>query len=216
MGNRNPKLQISDVVRLGRNTTRDHYYLQKLAPGEDEILTGILPPFVLFAQAFAAVITSALTSSLYYVCISIRRMLLQKYAIDLAYYGSIGILKEIDFRENLRKAAVSALPEVLHSAKLFLVRKQKDYMFEILTSAKLAVEREQYQGHDESYVKHFIAKDILPALRQALYKVKFGLHELETQTLLSIEDAIGECYQISIMIQWKGSFKSQKQERIEG
>ncbi|MFS7980475.1 hypothetical protein Hanom_Chr10g00939881 [Helianthus anomalus] len=28
--------------------------------------TGVLPPYVLFAQAFAAVITAALTGSLYY------------------------------------------------------------------------------------------------------------------------------------------------------
>lgn len=32
--------------------------------------TGVLPPFVPFAQAFAAVITAALTGSLYYVAAS--------------------------------------------------------------------------------------------------------------------------------------------------
>lgn len=41
-----------------------------------EIQTGVLPPFVPFAQAFAAVITAALTGSLYYVAASPKGIIL--------------------------------------------------------------------------------------------------------------------------------------------
>ena len=35
-----------------------------------KVQTGVLPPYVPFAQAFAAVITAALTGSLYYMAAS--------------------------------------------------------------------------------------------------------------------------------------------------
>ncbi|KAK3434747.1 hypothetical protein EUGRSUZ_D02191 [Eucalyptus grandis] len=56
-------------------------------------LTGVLPPFVPFAQAFAAVITAALTGSLYYVAASPK---------DPTYVVA-PVLQSRSGRENLKK-----------------------------------------------------------------------------------------------------------------
>ncbi|KAJ9541237.1 hypothetical protein OSB04_027743 [Centaurea solstitialis] len=74
------------------------------------------------------------------------------------------------FHEEVRKAAVSAMPELLRSAKL-------------------AVEKGQSQGRNESYVKQ-LSDYIIPALVEALHK------EPETEICSSMLDAINECLQI--------------------
>uniref|UniRef100_A0A1D1XN17 Importin-5 n=1 Tax=Anthurium amnicola TaxID=1678845 RepID=A0A1D1XN17_9ARAE len=75
------------------------------------------------------------------------------------------------FHEEVRKAAVSAMPELLRSAKL-------------------AVEKGQAQGRDESYIKQ-LSDYIIPALVEALHK------EPETEICVSMLDSLNECLQIS-------------------
>ncbi|KAD7478233.1 hypothetical protein R6Q59_007682 [Mikania micrantha] len=74
------------------------------------------------------------------------------------------------FHEEVRKAAVSAMPELLRSAKL-------------------AVEKGQSQGRNESYVKQ-LSDYIVPALVDALHK------EPETEICSNMLEAIKECVQI--------------------
>ncbi|MFS8008671.1 putative TOG domain, importin beta family [Helianthus anomalus] len=74
------------------------------------------------------------------------------------------------FHEEVRKAAVSAMPELLRSAKL-------------------AVEKGQSQGRNESYVKQ-LSDYIIPALVDALHK------EPETEICSNMLEAIKECVQI--------------------
>ncbi|KAK9289466.1 hypothetical protein L1049_007621 [Liquidambar formosana] len=75
------------------------------------------------------------------------------------------------FHEEVRKAAVSAMPELLRSAKL-------------------AVEKGQSQGRNESYIKQ-LSDYIIPALVEALHK------EPETEICANMLDALNECIQIS-------------------
>ncbi|XP_057546144.1 uncharacterized protein LOC130825114 [Amaranthus tricolor] len=75
------------------------------------------------------------------------------------------------FHEEVRKAAVSAMPE-------------------LLCSAKLAVEKGLAQGRNESYVKQ-LSDYIIPALVEALHK------EPEIEICSSMLDALNECVQIS-------------------
>lgn len=75
------------------------------------------------------------------------------------------------FHEDVRKAAVSAMPELLRSAKL-------------------AVERGLAQGHNETYVKQ-LSDYIIPALVEAIPK------EPDTEICASMLDALNECLQIS-------------------
>ncbi|XP_057982849.1 uncharacterized protein LOC131167857 [Malania oleifera] len=75
------------------------------------------------------------------------------------------------FHEEVRKAAVSAMPELLRSAKL-------------------AAEKGQSQGCNESYIKQ-LSDYIVPALVEALHK------EPETEICASMLDALNECVQIS-------------------
>ncbi|KAJ7976391.1 importin-5-like [Quillaja saponaria] len=75
------------------------------------------------------------------------------------------------FHEEVRKAAVSAMPELLRSAKL-------------------AVEKGQSQGRSESYIKQ-LSDYIIPALVEALHK------EPELEICASMLDALNECIQIS-------------------
>ncbi|CAA7399284.1 unnamed protein product [Spirodela intermedia] len=75
------------------------------------------------------------------------------------------------FHEDVRKAAVSAMPELLRSAKL-------------------AVEKGQAQGRDQTYVKQ-LSDYIIPALVEALHK------EPETEICMSMLDALNECMQVS-------------------
>lgn len=75
------------------------------------------------------------------------------------------------FHEEVRKAAVSAMPELLRSAKL-------------------AVEKGIAQGRNESYIKQ-LSDYIVPALVEALHK------EPDTEICASMLDALNECIQIS-------------------
>ncbi|MBA0777900.1 hypothetical protein Gotri_005850 [Gossypium trilobum] len=75
------------------------------------------------------------------------------------------------FHEEVRKAAVSAMPELLRSAKL-------------------AVEKGMAQGRNETYVKQ-LSDYIIPALVEALHK------EPDTEICASMLDALNECIQIS-------------------
>lgn len=75
------------------------------------------------------------------------------------------------FHEEVRKAAVSAMPELLRSAKL-------------------AVEKALAQGRNESYIKQ-LSDYIIPALVEALHK------EPDTEICASMLDALNECLQIS-------------------
>ncbi|MBA0873311.1 hypothetical protein Goshw_000661 [Gossypium schwendimanii] len=75
------------------------------------------------------------------------------------------------FHEEVRKAAVSAMPELLRSAKL-------------------AVEKGMAQGRNETYVKQ-LSDYIIPALVEALHK------EPDTEICASMLDALNECVQIS-------------------
>ncbi|KAH9769600.1 hypothetical protein KPL71_012076 [Citrus sinensis] len=64
-------------------------------------LTGVLPPFVPFAQAFAAVITAALTGSLYYVATSPK---------DPTYVVA-PVLRSRSGREDLKKLFAGVSPD---------------------------------------------------------------------------------------------------------
>ncbi|XVF30792.1 hypothetical protein REPUB_Repub16aG0089000 [Reevesia pubescens] len=75
------------------------------------------------------------------------------------------------FHEEVRKAAVSAVPELLRSAKL-------------------AVEKGQSQGRNETYIKQ-LTDYIIPALVEALHK------EPEVEICGSMLDSLNECVQIS-------------------
>ncbi|KAL5767885.1 hypothetical protein ACOSP7_014471 [Xanthoceras sorbifolium] len=75
------------------------------------------------------------------------------------------------FHEEVRKAAVSAMPE-------------------LLCSAKLAVEKGQSQGRNESYIKQ-LTDYIIPALVEALHK------EPEVEICASMLDSLNECIQIA-------------------
>ncbi|TYJ30113.1 hypothetical protein E1A91_A06G112400v1 [Gossypium mustelinum] len=75
------------------------------------------------------------------------------------------------FHEEVRKAAVSAMPELLRSAKL-------------------AVEKGMAQGRNETYVKQ-LSDYIIPALVEALHK------EPDTEICASMLDSLNECIQIS-------------------
>ncbi|XP_039139952.1 importin-5-like [Dioscorea cayenensis subsp. rotundata] len=75
------------------------------------------------------------------------------------------------FHEEVRKAAVSAMPELLRSAKL-------------------AVEKGLTPGHDDSCVKQ-LSDYIIPALVEALHK------EPETEICVSMLDALNQCMQLS-------------------
>ncbi|XWS57867.1 hypothetical protein CRYUN_Cryun09bG0210100 [Craigia yunnanensis] len=75
------------------------------------------------------------------------------------------------FHEEVRKAAVSAMPE-------------------LLCSAKLAVEKGQSQGRNETYIKQ-LTDYIIPALVEALHK------EPEVEICGSMLDSLNECIQIS-------------------
>ncbi|KAI9186439.1 hypothetical protein LWI28_017272 [Acer negundo] len=75
------------------------------------------------------------------------------------------------FHEEVRKAAVSAMPELLRSAKL-------------------AVEKGQSQGRNESYIKQ-LTDYIVPALVEALHK------EPEVEICASMLDSLNECIQIA-------------------
>ncbi|KAM3310623.1 hypothetical protein ACQJBY_031360 [Aegilops geniculata] len=75
------------------------------------------------------------------------------------------------FHDEVRKAAVSAMPELLRSAKL-------------------AVEKGQAQGRDNSYVKQ-LSDYIVPALVEAMHK------EPETQICASILESLNESIQMS-------------------
>ncbi|KAF2288199.1 hypothetical protein GH714_004942 [Hevea brasiliensis] len=75
------------------------------------------------------------------------------------------------FHEEVRKAAVSAMPELLRSAKL-------------------AIEKGQSHGRNESYLKQ-LSDYIIPALMEALHK------ELEVEICASMLDSLTECVQVS-------------------
>ncbi|KAF5735699.1 hypothetical protein HS088_TW15G01214 [Tripterygium wilfordii] len=86
------------------------------------------------------------------------------------------------FHEEVRKAAVSAMPE-------------------LLKSAKLAVEKRLSQGRDESYIKQ-LSDYIMPALVEALHK------EPDTEICASMLDALNECLQISGPLLDEGQVRS--------
>ncbi|KAM5550342.1 hypothetical protein ABKV19_027497 [Rosa sericea] len=90
------------------------------------------------------------------------------------------------FHEEVRKAAVSAMPELLRSAKL-------------------AVEKGQSQGHNESYIKQ-LSDYIIPALVDALHK------EPEVEICASILDALNECVQ-HLLLQSSGPLLDENQVR---
>ncbi|TQD80393.1 hypothetical protein C1H46_034082 [Malus baccata] len=74
------------------------------------------------------------------------------------------------FHDEVRKAAVSAMPE-------------------LLLSAKLAIEKGQAQGRNETYIKQ-LSDYIVPALVDALHK------EPDTEICANILDALNECLQL--------------------
>ncbi|KAL3351052.1 hypothetical protein AABB24_019583 [Solanum stoloniferum] len=86
------------------------------------------------------------------------------------------------FHEEVRKAAVSAMPELLRSAKL-------------------AVEKGIAQGRNETYVKQ-LSDYIVPALVEALHK------EPDTEICASMLDALNECLQISGLLLDEGQVRS--------
>ncbi|KAI4345306.1 hypothetical protein L6164_012442 [Bauhinia variegata] len=88
--------------------------------------------------------------------------------------GTLVPLLKFYFHEEVRKAAVSAMPELLHSAKL-------------------AIEKGQSQGRDVAYLK-FLTDSIIPALVEALHK------EPETEICANMLDSLNESLQISGML----------------
>ncbi|XP_014491277.1 importin-5 [Vigna radiata var. radiata] len=90
--------------------------------------------------------------------------------IDQVAFTLVPLLK-FYFHEEVRKAAVSAMPE-------------------LLSSAKSAVEKGQSQGRDETYIKQ-LSDYIIPSLVEALHK------EPEVEICASMLDALNECIQVS-------------------
>ncbi|XP_061343320.1 uncharacterized protein LOC133289409 [Gastrolobium bilobum] len=90
--------------------------------------------------------------------------------IDQVAFTLVPLLK-FYFHEEVRKAAVSAMPE-------------------LLSSAKSAVEKGQSQGRDETYVKQ-LSDYVIPNLVEALHK------EPEVEICASMLDALNECIQVS-------------------
>ncbi|XP_047319761.1 importin-5-like [Impatiens glandulifera] len=86
------------------------------------------------------------------------------------------------FHEEVRKAAVSAMPDLLRSAKL-------------------AVEKGLASGRNESYVKQLLDY-IVPALVEALHK------EPDTEICACMLDALNECLQISGPLLDEGQVRS--------
>eukprot|EP01018_Ginkgo_biloba_P022655 Gb_23621 [translate_table: standard] len=86
------------------------------------------------------------------------------------------------FHEEVRKAAVSAMPELLRCAKL-------------------AVEKGQAQGRDETYIKQ-LSDYIIPTLVEALHK------EPETEICSTMLNALNECMQISGLLLNQSQVKS--------
>lgn len=86
------------------------------------------------------------------------------------------------FHEEVRKAAVSAMPELLRSAKL-------------------AVEKGQASGRDESYVKQ-LSDYIIPALVEALHK------EPEVEICASMLDSLNECAELAGQLLNEGQVRS--------
>ncbi|KAE8705698.1 hypothetical protein F3Y22_tig00110418pilonHSYRG00061 [Hibiscus syriacus] len=97
------------------------------------------------------------------------------------------------FHEEVRKAAVSAMPELLRSAKL-------------------AVEKGMAQGRNETYAKQ-LSDYIVPALVEALHK------EPDTEICASMLDALNECIQVRSIVdeikQVITASASRKRERAE-
>ncbi|CAL0323404.1 unnamed protein product [Lupinus luteus] len=90
--------------------------------------------------------------------------------IDQVAFTLVPLLK-FYFHEEVRKAAVSAMPQ-------------------LLSSAKLAVEKGNSQGRDESYIKQ-LSDYIIPNLVEALHK------EPEVEICSSMLDTLNECIQVS-------------------
>ncbi|KAF2535051.1 hypothetical protein F2Q68_00022330 [Brassica cretica] len=86
------------------------------------------------------------------------------------------------FHEEVRRAAVSAMPELMRSAKL-------------------AIEQGKSQGHDLSYLKQ-LSDYIIPAMLEALHK------EPDTEICVSMLEAINECLQISGNLLDEGKIRS--------
>ncbi|KAL9458999.1 hypothetical protein AB3S75_007817 [Citrus x aurantiifolia] len=86
------------------------------------------------------------------------------------------------FHEEVRKASVSAMPELLRSAKL-------------------AIEKGLAPGRNESYVKQ-LSDFIIPALVEALHK------EPDTEICASMLDSLNECIQISGPLLDEGQVRS--------
>ncbi|GAB2211296.1 hypothetical protein Droror1_Dr00016589 [Drosera rotundifolia] len=86
------------------------------------------------------------------------------------------------FHEEVRKAAVSAMPELLRSAKL-------------------AIEKGLAQGRNESYLKQ-LTDYIVPALVEALHK------EPEVGICSNMLDALNECIQVSGPLLDEGQVRS--------
>ncbi|CAJ1922046.1 unnamed protein product, partial [Sphenostylis stenocarpa] len=90
--------------------------------------------------------------------------------IDQVAFTLVPLLK-FYFHEEVRKAAVSAMPE-------------------LLSSAKSALEKGQSQGRDETYLKQ-LSDYIIPNLVEALHK------EPEVEICATMLDALNECIQVS-------------------
>ncbi|XP_073221997.1 uncharacterized protein [Cicer arietinum] len=90
--------------------------------------------------------------------------------IDQVAFTLVPLLK-FYFHEEVRKAAVSAMPE-------------------LLSSAKSAIEKGQSQGRDASYLKQ-LTDYIIPNLVEALHK------EPEVEISAGMLDALNECIQVS-------------------
>jgi hypothetical protein len=82
------------------------------------------------------------------------------------------------FHEEVRRAAVSAMPELMRSAKL-------------------AIEKGESQGRDLSYLKQ-LSDYIIPAMLEALHK------EPDTEICVSMLEAINECLQVNFHYQMLG------------
>ncbi|XP_013628816.1 PREDICTED: importin-5-like isoform X2 [Brassica oleracea var. oleracea] len=86
------------------------------------------------------------------------------------------------FHEEVRRAAVSAMPELMRSAKL-------------------AIEKGEAQGRDLSYLKQ-LSDYIIPNMLEALHK------EPDTEICVSMLEAINECLQISGNLLDEGKIRS--------
>ncbi|KAK6146432.1 hypothetical protein DH2020_020301 [Rehmannia glutinosa] len=118
-------------------------------------LAGVLPPFVPFAQAFAAVVTAALTGSLYYMAASPK---------DPTYVVA-PVLTSRSGREDLKKLFAGKIPYPnIHNYAAWYERRQMKKIYSPLLEALLAL----YLGFEWIQTNNILAPIITHGIYSAV------------------------------------------------